>query len=199
VLDLYSYNTARDYFGYVRFDLSAIPDAATLTSATLTFTKVAGGTRGDTMTTARFRVLGLNDVAGNTPQDWVETALTFDNRGAEWTAANTFDGARVTDLDGTAGNEVVNTTSTPNWASISGDNLLAFLTGRLAANNVTFIVDQATTETGKGYAFGSRENTDPTTVPTLVIGYSVVPEPSALAVIGLGLAGYLARRRFGVR
>lgn len=191
---LFANTTARDYFGYVRFDLSAIPDSATLTSATLTFTKISGAPRNDTMNTGRFRVLGLNDVAGNTPQDWVETGLTFNTRGAEWTAANTFDAARVTDLDGVAGNEVIDSTAT--FASVSGDNLMSFLSSRLSAGAATFIVDQAGTDAGRGYGLGSRENADPNTVPTLVLSYTAVPEPGTLSLISLaGLALIWVQRR----
>ncbi|HLP77047.1 MAG TPA: DNRLRE domain-containing protein [Candidatus Paceibacterota bacterium] len=198
-LDLYANGTARDYFGYVRFDLSTIPLDAVVTGATLTFTKVdgLGSTRSDGITTARFRVLGLNNVAGNTPQDWSETGLTFDTRGSEWTAANTFDAARVTDFDGALGNESVSGSASGSTASISGNNLVLFINGFLSSGAVTFIADQAGTDAGRGYGLATREYgaTSATAVPTLTLVYTV-PEPSSLAVLGLG--GFLiavARRK----
>jgi hypothetical protein len=203
-LDLYANGTGRDYFGYVRFDLSSIPAGATITSATLTFTKIdgLGSTRNDTMNTGRFRVLGLNNVVGNTPQDWSETGLTFDTRGAEWTAANTFDPARITDLDGTLGNEVIlGGGGTGSTASVSGANLVNFVSGLLGSGAVTFIADQAGTDAGRGYGLASREYgaTLPSVVPALTLAYTVAPEPSTFALVGLGVAGLLARRRLGVR
>lgn len=198
-LDLYANGTARDYFGYVRFDLSSIPDGATITNASLTFTKVdgLGSTRSDAITTARFRVLGLNNVSGNTPQDWSETALTFNTRGAEWTAANTFDGTRVTDFDGTLGNEYISGSASGSKASISGANLINFVSGFLAQDAVTFIADQAGTDAGRGYGLASREYaaTDPTAIPTLTLIYTV-PEPATISLVGLaGVAALAIRRR----
>lgn len=196
-LDLYAYGTTRDYFGYVRFDLTSIPDGATITNASLTFTKVDGlSTRSDAITTGRFRVLGLNNVSGNTPQDWSETALTFDTRGAEWTAANTFDAARVTDFDGALGNETISGTASGSKASISGANLINFVSGFLADNAVTFIADQAGTDTGRGYGLASREyTTDPSFVPTLTLIYTI-PEPTTISLVGLaGVAALAIKRR----
>jgi len=180
-LDLYGNGTARDYFAYVRFDLSSLPQDAQLLDATLRFTKVAGGTRNDTLTTGRFRVLGLNDVAGNTPQTWDELTLTFNTIGSEWVSANTYDTTRVTDRDG-ANEGADNPTGI---ASSGGPNLVSFLSSRLAAGGlVTFIVDFATTEGGRGFAFGSRENSNPDARPQLTVAW--IPEPSMPALLTLG-------------
>lgn len=180
-LDLYGNGTARDYFAYVRFDLSSLPQSAQLLDATLQFTKVAGGTRNDTLTTGRFRVLGLNDVAGNTAQTWDELTLTFNSIGSEWVSANTYDTTRVTDLDGA--NEVADNTT--GLASIGGPNLVSFLSSRLGAGGlVTFIVDFATTEGGRGFAFGSRENSNPDARPQLTVAW--IPEPGMPALLTLG-------------
>lgn len=205
-LDLFANTTIRDYFGYVRFDLSQIPVSATITAATLTFTKVdgLGSSRTDVITTARFRVLGLNETAGNTAQNWNETTLTFDSgRGSEWVSANTFDSARVTNFDGVAGNEVISSTGSVSKASISGTGLVAFLQSRLgtASYSSTFIVDQAGTEAGRGYGLATRErgSVDATQVPVLTIDYDLaaIPEPSTWAALaGLsGLAFAAGRRR----
>lgn len=177
---LYSYTGSRDYYGYVRFDLSSLGLGTQIMDASLTFTKVQTTERNDTLTAGRFRALGLLDVAGNTPQNWDELALTWNTKGLEYVSENTYDATRVVDFDGTAGNEVVTTTT----ATISGPNLVSFLNNRLAADGLaTFIVDFATTESGRGYGLGSKENSDQATRPQLTV---VVPEPTT---IGLGLAG----------
>ncbi|MCS7089670.1 MAG: DNRLRE domain-containing protein [Verrucomicrobiota bacterium] len=194
-LDIFANGTARDFFAYVRFDLSGLPLDAQLVDANLRLTKVTGGTRNDTLTTGRLRILGLNDVAGNTPQNWDELTLTFDTRGAEWVSANTFDPSRVTSFDDALGNEVADNTA--GIASISGTNLVNFLSSRLAAGGLaTFIVDFATTEGGRGFAFGSRENTNSAARPSLTVAW-LIPEPALPALITLGGLMFLVwRRRF---
>lgn len=187
-LYLYSYTGSRDYFGYVRFDLSSLGPGAQLMDASLTFTKVTTTERNDTLTSARFRALGLLDVPGNMPQDWGELTLTWNNKGAEYVSENTYDATRVVDFDGAAGNEVVTGTT----ATISGPNLVSFLNNRLAANGLaTFIVDFATSESGRGFGLGSKENTDPSTWPRLVV---VIPEPSTFS-LGVTVLALMALRR----
>lgn len=204
-LDIFANALVRDYFGYVRFDLSSIPVSATITSATLTFTKVdgLGSSRNDGITTARFGVFGLNEVEGNTAQDWSETSLTFDSgRGAEWVSANVFDSARVTNLDGVNGNETISGTASGSTASVSGTELVSFLQNRLASSFVsaTFIVDQTGTDAGRGYGIATREyaTVNAAQIPVLSITYTAIPEPSSFAalagLVGLGLAASRRRR-----
>ncbi len=200
-LYLYANGTAQDYFAYVRFDLSTLPDDIVITDISLSLTKVPGVGRDDQLTNARFRVFGLDDVAGNTAQNWDEVGLTFDTIGAEWTAANSFDLSRVTSFDGTAGNETIGSTVTyggSSLASISGTALADFVSGKLGANFVTFIVDQGSgSDPGRGFSFASRENavSDPASVPTLVVTYAAVPEPGTAGLVALGLGALLWRRR----
>ncbi len=178
---IYLYSiSGRDYFGYVRFDLSSLAPGTQLMDASLTLTKVTTTERNDTLTSGRFRALGLKDVAGNTPQNWDELTLTWNTKGTEYVSENTYDPSRVVDFDGTAGNEVVTTTT----ATISGTNLVSFLNERIAAGGLaTFIFDYSVIETsGRGYGLGSKENTDPATWPQLTV---VIPEPGT---IGFGVA-----------
>lgn len=189
-LYLFANGTARDYFAYVRFDLSAVPADAQLVDATLKLTKVSNPNRNDVLNTGRLRILGLNDVPGNTPQNWDELALTFNTIGTEWTAPNQFDPDRVTSFDDALGNETADNTT--GIATISGANLVNFLTSRLTAGGlVTFILDFATTEGGRGFAFGSRENADPNARPQLTLAYQV-PEPTMPALLTLGGLLFLA-------
>lgn len=192
-LELYGNGTARDYFSYVRFDLSSLPAGIQLTDASLHLTKVTGGIRNDTLTTGRLRILGLNEVDGNTPQNWDELSLTFNTIGAEWTNPNEFDPTRVTSFDNDLGNEVADNTA--GFATISGANLVSFLSDRLNSGGlVTFILDFATTEGGRGFAFGSRENTNPDARPQLTVAW-VVPEPTLPALLTLGGLLFLAWHR----
>jgi len=193
---LYSYTPTRDYYGYVRFDISDLPAGTPIVYASLTFTKVttATGERNDSLTTGRFRVLGLLDVEGNTPQDWGETWLTWNNKGAEYVSENTYDTNRVVDFDGTAGEEYVS----GSIARISGTNLVNFLNSRLSSDShrglVTFIVDMPTAEAGRGYGLGSKESSDEAARPKLLIAY--VPEPSVVVLgLGVGLVALAMARR----
>ncbi|MCX7722750.1 MAG: DNRLRE domain-containing protein [Verrucomicrobiae bacterium] len=189
---LYSYTGARDFFGYVRFDLSSLGLGTQILDASLTFTKVTTGSgeRNDTLTAARFRTLGLLDVTGNTPQDWGELTLTWNNKGAEYVSENNYDLTRVVDFDGAAGNEVVTGGIT---ATISGTNLVNFLNSRLAANGLaTFIVDFATSESGRGFGLGTKENSDPNAWPRLTV---VIPEPGTISLGVAAVALLLSRRK----
>lgn len=203
IYDIYQYNDARNYFAYVRFDLSTIPVDAVIDSATLTFTYNGGGTRGDSLTTGRFAVYGLLDVAGNTAQAWTETSLVFsggtENVGAEYIAnsGTAFDTTtRTTSFDG-VGEFVTGTGVGSNAGLNSSGSLLAFLEARRTAGGfVTFIIDTPTAETGRGYGLGSREAASG--IPTLSIDFTpaAVPEPSAFAAIaGLAGLGFAASRR----
>lgn len=69
--------------GYLRFNLSDL-NIATVQSATLTLVISGDAPRNDNPVNARFFLHGLNDAAGNTPQDWSEATLTSANVGAEW-------------------------------------------------------------------------------------------------------------------
>lgn len=206
-LDIFQNGTARNYFAYVKFDLSSL-SGATINSASLSFTYVSGGTRSDTLNTGRFATYGLLEVAGNTPQTWGETTLVFsggtENIGSEYIAANntSFDTTtRTVSFDGVA--ETVSGSGVGATASIGTSTALVnFLQNRLASPTAlaaTFIVDSPTNDAGRGYALGSREATSG--MPVLVIDYtpSAIPEPSSFAafagLVGVAAVGLRRRRR----
>lgn len=210
-LDLF-YQGAIWAMAYVKFDLSSLA-GATITDATLTFTKVTNianitpAARNDAINTGRFGLFGLLDVAGNTPQNWDETTITgsmvrSDLLTTEITSDTTspqFDTTtRTISFDGVGESTNGTTVSVTNT---TGDALINFLQARLDAEtafaeSVTFIADFVDHGTsGRGFAVGSRE--DAVNAPVLTITYTAaVPEPaSAAALAGLGILGFAATRR----
>ncbi|MCP5543262.1 MAG: autotransporter-associated beta strand repeat-containing protein [Akkermansiaceae bacterium] len=196
-LDLFQQGTGLYAFSYVRFDLGTLPSEATIDAATLTFTKVTNtnegvdSVRNDNLTTGRFGVWGMLDVAGNTPQDWSETGITADSAGAELTggANPQFDTAtpRAVSFDGIG--ETVSGTGVGSTAANTdsgGGALTGFLQGRLDATAgsglATFLVDFAedrSATSGRGFALGSREASSGNR-PTLEIDYTAgapLPNP----------------------
>lgn len=110
--DPYMYIYGAPYhMGYVRFNLAPL-SIYTVLNAQLVMTVSGGAPRNDSLVTGRWAVHGLNNVSGNTPQDWNELTLNRSNTGleVEWTG-QTLDiaGGRVTNLDADDG---VGTTET---------------------------------------------------------------------------------------
>lgn len=209
-LDLFYVNTPIWAFAYVRFDLSALA-GATITDATLTFTKVSNianpgftnASRNDTLVTTRFAVYGLNDVAGNTAQNWGETTITGSAARGDLTTTEVVSDTAAVQFDTTTRtisfDGVGETVADPkaSIAGTSGSSLVNFLQGRLDAGTfsglATFIVDTPDTTTGRGFAFGSREDT--VNAPVLSITYTPVPEPGSMLLAGLAALPVLLRRR----
>ncbi len=166
-----------DRVGYIQFDLSALSamDPQEVKNATLTLRKVAGS-RNDGINNGRFALHGLNNVSGNTPQNWSEATLTRSGDvtpGAEWNEVVPMDAAiasgRVTDLDDNV--EGISEVIANDWITITGTALDAFLQSRIADGGlVTFIV---ACEDGndRGYGIASKENSDPSYRPRLQLNY----------------------------
>lgn len=153
----------RDYAGYIRFNLSDIPGP--ITSATFTITQSGG----DTLVGGRFMLLGLDDSAGNTAQNWEEFALSYANAGSEanpafgypnpLAGASIFDPARTTNFDdGVFG---ITETVGGGTAQVSGETLAAWLeTRRQSGGLATLLVDfpAAGGSGDKSLFYASREN-----------------------------------------
>jgi rhamnogalacturonan endolyase len=195
-------NNGNDAIAYFRFDLAALNINA-ITSATLTFSKV-GSVRNDTINTGRFRNYGLTNTAGNTAQNWNETALATGGLGAEYTSVsgNLLDFARVANLDADNGANVVETVNNAVAPqSLSGADLVTFLNSRVADGGLATLislVDAGTSIRGWGYA--SRENADTSLRPTLQITYEEGdpdpdPNPTTLRQVELLDRGVVAIRR----
>ncbi|QDU55510.1 rhamnogalacturonan lyase family protein [Aeoliella mucimassa] len=171
-----------DRMAYVQFDLSGL-SLDSLESATLSFVKqpnLAGG-RSDYVTTDRFDVYGLLDLAGNTPQGWNEATLAEGNLGAEYTntSGNGLDTARLQNLNQETGADVIesviNADGSP--SSITGPDLVAFLQQRADANGLVTFITYVDAGNVRGYAFGTRENPNAAVRPTLELEFPSDPLP----------------------
>lgn len=196
-----------DFTSYFQFDMSGLGGSVNITGATLTLHKIAN-VRNDSLTTGRAATYGLNNIAGNTEQNWDETAagwsgvtgedhgLDYRNVGNEWLSGTGAIAENLTVLDQDNGANVTETANnTTGLYTISGPDLVTFLNNRIADNGfVTFVVE-ATDTGGRGWGWATKEHADSALHPTLSITYSVVPEPSAALLGGLGLVGLLRRRR----
>ncbi|HEX6963624.1 MAG TPA: DNRLRE domain-containing protein [Lacipirellula sp.] len=182
-----------DFRGYLRFDLSAIPAGATIDAATLVLTKVSGASRNDTITNGRFALYGLNNDAGNTPQNWDEATFVPDQKGTE--DVTTLTG--VTDLDdGGAGiSETLNGGATE--VTVTGAPLSGFLQSRFADGGLATFILSNDDGTDRGFGFGSKENADPLTHPALTIEYTPIPEPATVLLLAMcgGVMVVHGRRR----
>ncbi len=176
----------RDFLSYVRFDLSTV-DIETLTDAKLTLT----ATGGHFWVGGRFRVVGLDNVAGNTPQNWGENSLTWNSAGAEIDTSiypnpsapdSVLSLARVTDLDGSVPGVSEQFPSNGNAGSkggVTGQALVAFLQSRIDDGGLaTFIIDMPVDNNDATINFATREHANLDWRPVLELTYGESePEP----------------------
>ena len=160
---------------YIKFDLSEL-SIDQITSATLTVTKVASA-RNENASAGRFAVYGLNDVAGNTAQNWSEQSLVAGtNSGSEWTgdsSTNGIDRSRLTSLDAEDGAAVTETitSGTDVPLTLTGTDLVAFLNERVDDDGFVTFVIPFEEDGGKGYGLASKENATAAFAPQLEITY----------------------------
>lgn len=202
-LDIYRFDGNLNAMSYVQFDLSTIPVGSSITSVTFTLTKLGsnpgngltGSDRSDTLVTGRIDIFGLNSTAGNTPQNWDESTLTFSTTGDELTATSI---ATITDPFSSGDSRStsfagLDTVTSGTTVDLTGAAVTAFVQTRFSDNGlVTFMFFNPDSAANRGMAFASSENTD-VQVPTLTVDY--VPEPSVALLGGLGVLGLLHRRR----
>lgn len=151
---------------YLRFNLAEI-NVSSVQNATLTLYTSGGAPRNDNVVAARFVLHGLNNVPGNTPQDWSEATLTSATVGAEYTTNGGEPLVNVTDLDDTTAGitETITRVGTNYYdvggisITVTGDPLVQFLQSRVEDNGlVTFVIDFPNSTTGRGFGIASKEN-----------------------------------------
>ncbi|UCC97593.1 MAG: hypothetical protein JSW66_17335, partial [Phycisphaerales bacterium] len=164
--EVYMYLHNANYVGYLRFDLAA-HNVLSVESATLILTYSGNAPRNDTLNNGRFALSGLDNVAGNTPQDWDEAVLSVSNVGAEYGTNGGDPLVNVTSLnDDIPGiTEDVAATGANYWdpggttVTISGDPLVSFIQNRIDDNGlVTFLLEFPGGGSGRGYGLASKEN-----------------------------------------
>jgi len=172
---------AGNVVGYLRFDLSEY-NVVSIDSATLTLKNATGAPRNDNAVVGRFILNGLQNVAGNTPQNWDEATLTAATVGAEWTANGGEPLVNVTVMDGET---IINTPGANYWDDgartfvVTGDLLVQFLQSRVEDNGlVTFILEFPGGD-GRGYGIASKEHGTEDLRPVLELSATVGPKTSA--------------------
>jgi len=185
-----------DFRGYARFDLSGL-GPITITGASMKYTVSGGASRNDSLVNGRFAAYGLDNVAGNTPQNWDEATFVIADKGTEDVAALT----GVTDLDdNVAGiSEVLNPAAggaaAGTTVTVSGAPLVAFLQGRVADGGLATFILSNDDATDRGYGLGTKENMNEAYRPVLTIEYVPEPATGALFLMGaIGMCGAAQRR-----
>ena len=167
----------RDGLVYLRYDLSSLKKTI-LQTATIKFSRVAG----DTLTTGRFALYGLQDVPGNLSQSWTASSFTY---GAEVDFSMFYDtiassGVCPISLPNVADFSTQEAVS-GNMATLNSSAFVSFLQARVDAGDATTLIlgmpsqglnnDKSITYAFPGY-------TDPTLAVSLTITYAPVPLPN---------------------
>jgi hypothetical protein len=186
------YGAGSGYSGYLRFDLAAV-NVTKVEAATLTLT-VHGAIpkppyRNDTVVIGRFALYGLNDVAGNTIQNWDEATFNGSDVGAEmdWTTGMVVTaGGRATDLDDDVQGitETVTNAATGGWdlgttITITGDALVRFIQSRVDDDGLVTFILKDDDAAARGYGICTKEYADETYRPRLEITGAVSPKTAA--------------------
>jgi hypothetical protein len=185
--------SSRDFKGYMRFDLSGLGpitiNSATLVLTSLDFNPASSDPRSDSIVDGRFQLHGLNEVGGNTAQDWDELTLTYANAGADRDLAN-LTALDTESITGTVPNQIL---------TITGAGIMGFLQGRVDSGTngglATFVLDFPAPSSDRGFQIATKEVGDSNKVPKLTLDYSVIPEPNSLVLLAFAVCGAALRRR----
>ena len=175
-----------DFPGYVRYDLSpeglGVSGPIEISDAILTFVRCETYANYG-QTAGRFTAYGMNNVEGNTAQDWDEGALTWNNAGEEWDGeipmvSSVADG-RVVSFEPDDGADTVETIiptddgSTPGTiVTLTGPDVVAFLQGRVYDGGLATIIIGNPAD-NRELGFGTKENTLGY-IPSLEITYELI-------------------------
>ena len=204
-----NHSSVGPFTGLFRFDLSTLPTSGiTIDSVSLTLTSTSSGA-GATVTLTVFQLSLAN-------ADWVEGIQ--DNSNADGSSAwnkkvRDIVGAVPTQADWagtvgarTAGTDYVNTSlaSFTGNAGTIGTGTLGFtstgafsstVAGAAGGNLNLWVGNPTVTAVSDFFRIASRETPGTSSDPLLTVNYTVVPEPSAALLGGLGMLALLRRRR----
>lgn len=187
---------SNDFAGYLRFDLSSV-SYTTLDGAQLVLTVSGNASRNDTVVGGRFALYGLNNVAGNTAQNWDEGALMDTNAGQEWDSTlpmtTALGNGWITDLDDNVAGilEVVpDSDAAGGKIIISGDPFEAFLQSRIDDDGLVTFILANDDGSDRGFGIATKEYETADWHPVLII-----PEPATLLLLGAGSLLAIRRKR----
>ena len=187
-------SAGRQNIAYVRFDLGG----GTASGAELSVVTLSTGNWLDT----QFFVYGLNDVAGNTPQNWIESGvggLSYNSSGLEVPgdgdgltqdlgSIGTTGAERLWDL----GNLPENLSGGGQTIAFSSAELDSFLNSRAGGLATLMIVNAV--GTNRDVLFATKETGNGSVGPML--SGITIPEPASMALALFGFVGFgFARRR----
>ena len=160
---------------YIRFDLSSFASVAP--GATLTLYNT---TASMTWSSSQIEVYGLLNTAGNTPQNWDESSLSYGTAGLEIPRDNN---VGTQDLDTSRAVFLGNlppllSTAVSVPISFASTNLDAFVAGRLADNGLVTLLIVNRNNSGRNLIFQSKETGNETTYtgPSLAVTGSGAPQ-----------------------
>ncbi|MDH7600465.1 MAG: hypothetical protein QHH07_12675, partial [Sedimentisphaerales bacterium] len=179
-------NDTANTAAYIRFNLAEL-GVKQVQSASLVLRSSGNAPRNDNLVNARFVLNGLDNVPGNTPQDWSELELNSATVGAEWRTNNGEPLVNVTVLDDTVPGITESLQRvTANYydpgafiITVSGDPLVQFINSRVADDGLVTFVIIFPGSLGRGYGIVSKEHENAEWHPRLQLEATLGPKTAA--------------------